>query len=100
MAVIQEAYVKGGSTRKVDDLVRAMSASGVSKSEVSRLVVELDRDLAAFRERRLDQSRYPYLWLDADRTSGATLAARRRGFATEPNPCRSHRVAVRIGGVS
>ena len=65
MAVIQEAYVKGVSTRKVDDLVRAMGASGVSKSEVSRLVVELDVDLAAFRERRLDETRYPYLWLDA-----------------------------------
>jgi len=65
VAVIQEAYVKGVSTRKVDDLVRAMGASGVSKSEVSRLVVELDTDLAAFRERRLEGTRYPYLWLDA-----------------------------------
>jgi len=65
VAVIQEAYVKGVSTRKVDDLVRAMGASGVSKSEVSRLVGELDGDLAAFRERRLDGTRYPYLWLDA-----------------------------------
>jgi transposase-like protein len=65
VAVIQEAYVKGVSTRKVDDLVRAMGASGVSKSEVSRLVVELDEDLAAFRERRLDGVRYPYVWLDA-----------------------------------
>ena len=65
VAVIQEAYVKGVSTRKVDDLVRAMGASGVSKSEVSRLVGELDADLAAFRERRLDGTRYPYVWLDA-----------------------------------
>jgi transposase-like protein len=65
VAVIQEAYVKGVSTRKVDDLVRAMGASGISKSEVSRLVGELDVDLAAFRERRLDEVRYPYLWLDA-----------------------------------
>jgi putative transposase len=65
VAVIQEAYVKGVSTRKVDDLVRAMGASGVSKSEVSRLVGELDTDLAAFRERRLDGVRYPYVWLDA-----------------------------------
>ena len=54
VAVIQEAYVKGISTRKVDDLVRAMGASGISKSEVSRLVSELDVDLAAFRDRRLD----------------------------------------------
>jgi len=65
VAVIQEAYVKGVSTRKVDDLVRAMGATGVSKSEVSRLVGELDVDLTAFRERRLDETRYPYLWLDA-----------------------------------
>jgi transposase-like protein len=65
VAVIQEAYVKGISTRKVDDLVRAMGASGISKSEVSRLVSELDGDLAAFRDRRLDGTRYPYLWLDA-----------------------------------
>ena len=65
VAVIQEAYVKGVSTRKVDDLVRAMGASGVSKSEVSRLVGELDADLAAFRERRLDGTRYPCVWLDA-----------------------------------
>src|SRR5574337_1088688 len=57
VAVIQEAYVKGVSTRKVDDLVRAMGASGVSKSEVSRLVIELDDDLRAFRERRLDETR-------------------------------------------
>ena len=65
VAVIQEAYVKGVSTRKVDDLVRAMGASGVSKSEVSRLVGELDTDLAAFRERSLAGVRYPYVWLDA-----------------------------------
>ena len=65
VAVIQEAYIKGVSTRKVDDLVRAMGASGVSKSEVSRLVGELDTDLAAFRERSLAGTRYPYVWLDA-----------------------------------
>ena len=65
VAVIQEAYVKGVSTRKVDDLVRAMGATGVSKREVSRLVGELDADLAAFREHSLAGVRYPYLWLDA-----------------------------------
>ena len=65
VAVIEEAYVKGVSTRKVDDLVRAMGGSGISKSEVSRLVAELDTDLAAFRERRLEGTTYPYLWLDA-----------------------------------
>jgi len=50
VAVIQETYVKGVSTRKVDDLVRAMGASCISKSEVSRLIGELDVDPAAFRE--------------------------------------------------
>jgi putative transposase len=65
VAVIQEAYVQGVSTRKVDDLVRAMGASGISKSAVSRLCVELDVELRAFRERPLGALRYPYLWLDA-----------------------------------
>jgi len=55
-----------------------MGASGVPKSEVSRLVGELDADLAAFRERRLDGIRYPYVWLDADhekvRESGRVLS--------------------------
>lgn len=62
---IQEAYIKGISTRKVDDLVQAMGTAGISKSSVSRLCQELDTDLAAFRERRLEATRYPYLWLDA-----------------------------------
>jgi transposase-like protein len=65
VAVNQGAYVQGISTRKVDDLVRAMGASGVSKSQVSRLCAELDAKLRAFRERPLDAPRYPYLWLDA-----------------------------------
>lgn len=65
VAVIQEAYVQGVSTRKVDDLVRAMGAAGISKSQVSRLVGELDGELRAFRERPLDTLRYPYVWLDA-----------------------------------
>lgn len=65
VAVIQEAYVQGVSTRKVDDLVRAMGASGISKSQVSRICVELDEELRAFRERALTGVRYPYLWLDA-----------------------------------
>jgi transposase-like protein len=65
VAVIQEAYVQGVSTRKVDALVRAHGMEGISKSEVSRLCGELDRGVRAFRERRLDEHRYPYLWLDA-----------------------------------
>lgn len=65
VAVVQEAYVQGVSTRKVDALVRALGLEGISRSEVSRLCAELDRGVKAFRERRLDEHRYPYLWLDA-----------------------------------
>jgi putative transposase len=65
ISVIQEAYIQGVSTRKVDALVRAMGLEGISKSEVSRLCTELDRGVRAFRERRLDEQRYPYVWLDA-----------------------------------
>jgi putative transposase len=65
LAVIQEAWVLGVSTRKVDDLVAAMGGCSVSKSEVSRICGELDQELAAFRTRSLDDGVYPYLWLDA-----------------------------------
>ena len=64
-AVVAEAYVLGVSTRKVDALVRTLGIDGISKSEVSRLCSELDRSVRAFRERRLDEHRYPYVWLDA-----------------------------------
>ena len=59
LAVIQEAYVHGVSTRKVDDVVAALGGCHVSKSEVSRICSELDEELAAFRERRLDDAAYP-----------------------------------------
>jgi putative transposase len=52
-AVIQEAYVQGVSTRLVDDLVQAMSMSGISKSQVSRLCVEIDDTVHAFLDRPL-----------------------------------------------
>jgi putative transposase len=64
VAVIQEAYVHGVSTRAVDDLVRAMGASGVSKSQVSRLCAELDERVGAFLSRPIE-GEWPYLWLDA-----------------------------------
>ena len=63
-AVIQEAYVQGISTRSVDDLVKAMGMSGVSKSQVSRLCEEIDEKVKAFLNRPLDGD-WPYLWLDA-----------------------------------
>ena len=63
-AVIQEAYVHGVSTRSVDDLVKAMGASGVSKSQVSRLVEEIDERVNAFLTRPLE-GEWPYVWIDA-----------------------------------
>ena len=65
LAVVQEAYVHGVSTRKVDDLVAALGGCSISKSEVSRMCQELDKELALFRERSLDGAEYPYLWIDA-----------------------------------
>ncbi len=64
VAVIQEAYVHGVSTRAVDDLVKAMGAGGVSKSQVSRLCTEIDERVQAFLNRPLEGA-WPYLWLDA-----------------------------------
>lgn len=65
-AVVMEAYVHGVSTRKVDDLVAALGIdAGISKSEVSRICTELDGQMAAFRGRRLDHVRFPYVFLDA-----------------------------------
>jgi len=64
LTVVQEAYVHGVSTRKVDDLVKALGLEGISKSEVSRICAELDPVVEAFRTRRLT-TEYPYLWLDA-----------------------------------
>ena len=63
-AVIQEAYVQGLSTRSVDDLVKAMGMTGVSKSQVSRLCGEIDERVDAFLNRPLEGD-WPYLWLDA-----------------------------------
>ena len=63
-AVIQEAYVHGISTRAVDDLVKALGGAGVSKSQVSRLVGEIDARVDAFLARPLE-GEWPYLWIDA-----------------------------------
>jgi transposase-like protein len=63
-AVIQEAYVQGISTRSVDDLVKAMDMSGISKSQVSRLCEEIDGKVTAFLSRPL-RGDWPYLWIDA-----------------------------------
>jgi transposase-like protein len=72
-AVIQEAYVQGVGTRRVDALVQALGMTGISKSQVSRLCQELDGVVERFRSRRLEGP-YPYVWLDA-----TFVKARREG---------------------
>lgn len=62
--VVSEAYVLGVSTRKVEELMESMGATGVSRSTVSRMAAELDEQVAAFRSRPLDRP-FPYVWLDA-----------------------------------
>ena len=64
VAVIQEAYIQGISTRSVDDLIKAMGMSGISKSQVSRLCADIDERVKAFLDRPLEGD-WPYLWLDA-----------------------------------
>ena len=65
-AVIMEAYLHGVSTRKVDDLVKALGAdTGISKSEVSRICADLDDEVGAFRDRSLADQSFPYVFLDA-----------------------------------
>jgi putative transposase len=60
LAVVMEAYVHGTSTRKVDDLVKALGVdTGISKSEVSRICTELDDEVAAFRSRSLSPTAFP-----------------------------------------
>jgi len=63
-SVIAQAYLEGVSTRRVDDLVRAMGIDGLSRSEVSRMAGELDAKVKEFRERPLDAGPYRYLWID------------------------------------
>jgi putative transposase len=64
VAVIQEAWVGGVSTRRVDDLVQAMGLAGIGKSTVSKLCKDIDERVTGFLERPLE-GEWPYLWLDA-----------------------------------
>lgn len=64
MATVREAYVQGVSTRRVDELVKALGLDGISKSQVSLLCQELDCEVERFRSRKLE-GRSPYIWLDA-----------------------------------
>jgi transposase-like protein len=63
-AVIQEAYVQGISTRSVDELVKALGMTGISRSQVSRLCAEIDERVRTFLERPIEGD-WPYLWIDA-----------------------------------
>jgi len=64
LAVVQQAYIEGVSTRKVDELLKAMGLTGIDKSQVSRICKGLDEVVQDFRNRPLE-GRYPYVWLDA-----------------------------------
>lgn len=68
-SVIQEASVKGISTRKVEDLVRALGMDGVSRSEVSRICSELDAEVKAFLERPIEEAG----WKSRSRPSESSL---------------------------
>src|SRR6201984_1288459 len=85
-AVIQEAYVQGVSTRSVDELVKAMGMTGISKSQARRSVGEIDGKIAAFLERPIE-GEWPYIWLDA-----TYVKARRDGHVV------SVAVIVAVGG--
>ena len=64
LAVVQQAYVEGVSTRRVDDLLQALGLTGIDKSRVSRICKELDEVVERFRSRPLE-GQYPFVWLDA-----------------------------------
>ena len=64
LAVIQQAYVEGVSTRRVDDLIQALGCDGISSSQVSRICEQLDEVVESFLGRPLDGGPYPYVWLD------------------------------------
>ena len=74
-AVVMEAYLHGVSTRKVDDLVRALGAdTGISRSEVSRICADLDAEVTAFRDRSLAETALPYLFLDGPTARPGSIA--------------------------
>ena len=80
--MIQQAYVEGVSTRRVDDLVKALGCEGISKSQVSRICQELDVVVDGFMGRPLDGGPYPYLWLgrtDPEGQGGRQDRQRQRG---------------------
>jgi len=83
-AVIQEAYIQGISTRSVDDLVKEMGMSGISKSQVSRLCEEIDERVQVFIDRPIEGD-WPYLWIDA------TYVKVRQAGPSSPTPASMRR---------
>jgi putative transposase len=65
LSVVQQAYIEGVSTRRVDELVKSLGCEGISKSQVSRICQELDGMVEAFLTRPLDGGPYRYVWVDA-----------------------------------
>jgi putative transposase len=64
MNVIQEAYINGVSTRKIEKLAKSLGIDSISRSQVSEITKELNDQVAAFRNRPLEKI-YPVLWVDA-----------------------------------
>ena len=64
LSVIQQVYVEGVPTRRVDDLIKALGCDGISSSQVSRICQQLDEVVESFLGRPLDGGPYPYVWLD------------------------------------
>ena len=92
-AVVQEAYVQGISTRSVDELVKALGMTGISKSQVSRLCEEIDERVGAFLGRPLEGD-WPYLWIDATYVKVVTVRSAPSCRALTPprqNSCRPDR---------
>jgi transposase-like protein len=95
VAVIQEAWIAGVSTRRVDELVQAMGMTGISKSSVSKLCKDIDERVHAFLKRPLAGD-WPYLWLDAShalRPRGTQRSARSAAlFVMQIRPSPKNRV--------
>lgn len=65
VAVVAQCYLEGVSTRRVEDIARALGIEGLSKSQVSKMAASLDEVVEAFRSRPLDGGPYTYVWVDA-----------------------------------
>ena len=88
LAVIQQAYVEGVSTRRVDDLIKALGCDGISSSQVSRICEQLDEVVESFLGRPLDGGPYPYVWLDGLRQRGRRVLAGLPAVADRSGPQR------------